>query len=274
LSSARACSVRCAIRPQLISRAASVPSEQIWSLGTHHARRARSEHDHVPPVTRRPRRRSCRQRRLPPITSGALQRSFPLDAAGLRRSLHHRVPESLPASSAHHPRTRVFGSVQPRHRRLVLPNVRFAVIRCPTRQPQFPSPTPRWPVSPLPGQLACSCSPLHACCPLAPANHSASGLAINICDVLVEEGGPRVEAKRRGGDPLPRCQVQSQISGASGQPGTRCGASPRERRTAGHPKAASPADMGQQVVAQTVRRRAHRRAAASPRRRGRTRPRL
>ncbi len=61
------------------------------------------------------------------------------------------------------------------------------------------------------------------CCPLAPANHSASGLAINICDVLVEEGGPRVEAKRRGGDPLPRCQVQSQTSGASGQQGLRMG---------------------------------------------------
>ena len=62
------------------------------------------------------------------------------------------------------------------------------------------------------------------CCPLAPVHHSASGLAINICVVLVEEGGPRVEAKRRGGDPLPRCQLQSQISGASGQQGVRLGA--------------------------------------------------
>ena len=54
----------------------------------------------------------------------------------------------------------------------------------------------------------CSCcSRLSAyCCPLAPAHHSAPGLAINICDVLVEEGGPRVKAKRRGGDPLPRAR--------------------------------------------------------------------
>ena len=38
-----------------------------------------------------------------------------------------------------------------------------------------------------------------SCCPLAPANRSASGLAINICDVLVEEGGAspgRSEAER------------------------------------------------------------------------------
>src|SRR5271165_1570345 len=38
--------------------------------------------------------------------------------------------------------------------------------------------------------------------PARSAHHSASGLAINICDVLVEEGGPRVEAKRiRWGPP-------------------------------------------------------------------------
>jgi len=67
------------------------------------------------------------------------------------------------------------------------------------------------------------CRPSACCCPLAPPHRSASGLAINICDVLVEEGGPRIEAKRRGGDPLPRCQAQSQISGASGQPGYSLG---------------------------------------------------
>lgn len=38
-------------------------------------------------------------------------------------------------------------------------------------------------------------------------------------DVLVEEGGPRIGAKRRGGDPLPRGQRQSQFSTASGQQG-------------------------------------------------------
>src|SRR5271165_5375302 len=73
------------------------------------------------------------------------------------------------------------------------------------------------------------------CCPLAPANHSASGLAINICDALVEEGGPRVEAKRRGGDPLPRASCRAKLREragsrvlagvprreSGGQPGTR-----------------------------------------------------
>ncbi len=55
-----------------------------------------------------------------------------------------------------------------------------------------------------PDWSSCSCCSRSStcCCPLALAHHSASGLAINICDVLVEEGGPRVEAKRRGGDPL------------------------------------------------------------------------
>ena len=38
-------------------------------------------------------------------------------------------------------------------------------------------------------------------------------------DVVVEEGGPRIGAKRRGGDPLPRGQCQSQFSTASGQQG-------------------------------------------------------
>jgi hypothetical protein len=61
------------------------------------------------------------------------------------------------------------------------------------------------------------CSRLPArCCPLAPANHSASGLAINICDVLVEEGGPRVEAKRRGGDPLPRASCRAKFPERAG----------------------------------------------------------
>jgi hypothetical protein len=53
-------------------------------------------------------------------------------------------------------------------------------------------------------------------CPLAPAHRSASGLAINICDVLVEEGGPRVEAKRRGGDPLPRASCRAKLRERAG----------------------------------------------------------
>ncbi len=54
------------------------------------------------------------------------------------------------------------------------------------------------------------------CCPLAPVHHSASGLAINICDVLVEEGGPRVEAERRGGDPLPRASCRAKLRERAG----------------------------------------------------------
>jgi hypothetical protein len=68
-----------------------------------------------------------------------------------------------------------------------------------------------------------SCSPSclsssNCCCPLAPANRSAPGLATNICDVVVEEGGPRVEAKRRGGDPIPRagCRAKSRERAGSG----------------------------------------------------------
>ena len=80
------------------------------------------------------------------------------------------------------------------------------------------------------------CTP---CCPLAPAHHSASGLAINICDVLVEEGGPRVEAKRRGGDPLPRASCRAKLRERAGSRVFGWGASPRERRTAGHPKSGS-----------------------------------
>ena len=58
--------------------------------------------------------------------------------------------------------------------------------------------------------------PSDCCCPLAPAPRSASGLAINICDVLVEEGGPRVEAKRRGGDPLPRASCRAKFPERAG----------------------------------------------------------
>ncbi len=67
--------------------------------------------------------------------------------------------------------------------------------------PVLPTPEPR----PAQSRTRSSAS----CCPLAPAPRSASGLAINICDVLVEEGGPRVEAKRRGGDPLPRARCRA-----------------------------------------------------------------
>ncbi len=64
----------------------------------------------------------------------------------------------------------------------------------------------------------------------------------------VEEGGPRVGAKRRGGDPLPQCQAQSQIPPASGQQGVRLGVRlinehPNEhpRRTPPTPKRTPPA---------------------------------
>ena len=62
---------------------------------------------------------------------------------------------------------------------------------------------------------------------------------MNICDVLVEEGGPRVEAKRRGGDPLPRCQVQSQTSGASGQLGASPGCLAERAAAKGAPESGS-----------------------------------
>src|SRR5208337_4526720 len=83
-----------------------------------------------------------------------------------------------------------------------------------------PPPTPPCSsVSPNRSSSSC-CSRLPAppapCCPLAPAHHSASGLAINICDVLVEEGGPRVEAKRRGGDPLPRASCRAKFPERAG----------------------------------------------------------
>jgi hypothetical protein len=94
-----------------------------------------------------------------------------------------------------------------------MPATRVRSPHCPER-PDSPPPRARHRVALIPNRCCCSCcSRLSTCCcPLALAHHSASGLAINICDVLVEEGGPRVEAKRRGGDPLPRCQLQSQIS--------------------------------------------------------------
>jgi hypothetical protein len=72
-------------------------------------------------------------------------------------------------------------------------------------------------------------STISSCCPLAPAHHSASGLAINICDVLVEEGGPRVEAKRRGGDPLPRASCRAKFPERAGSRSSDRG-SPHERR--------------------------------------------
>ena len=64
--------------------------------------------------------------------------------------------------------------------------------------------------------LASPARPSDCCCPLAPAPHSAFRLAINICDVLVEEGGPRVEAKRRGGDPLPRASCRAKLRERAG----------------------------------------------------------
>ena len=70
--------------------------------------------------------------------------------------------------------------------------------------------------APLSRSPSAAVHPSACCCPLAPAHRSASGLAINICDVLVEEGGPRVEAKRRGGDPLPRASCRAKFPERAG----------------------------------------------------------
>jgi hypothetical protein len=76
--------------------------------------------------------------------------------------------------------------------------------------------------APLPPRDVCSrCRsrlvfPWICCCPLAPAYRSAPGLTLNICDVWVEEGGPRVEAKRRGGDPLPRARCRAKFRERAG----------------------------------------------------------
>jgi len=67
----------CRGQHHLESRATSALSEQICSLGrTDYAETAASA-TIFQPVTRRPRRRSCRQRRSSPITSGPLRRSSP-----------------------------------------------------------------------------------------------------------------------------------------------------------------------------------------------------
>jgi hypothetical protein len=81
------------------------------------------------------------------------------------------------------------------------------------------------PFRPLPAdsfQPPCRCSPLPPCCSLAPPR-SAPGPTKTSVMWWVEEGGPRVGAKWRGGDPLPQCQAQNQISPASGQQGVRLG---------------------------------------------------
>ncbi len=74
----------------------------------------------------------------------------------------------------------------------------------------------------------------------------------------VEEGGPRVGAKRRGGDPLPQCQAQSQNPPASGQQGVRLGCSPYRRtpkrtprRTPPHLKRTPETDTGQDQTERT-----------------------
>jgi hypothetical protein len=50
----------------------------------------------------------------------------------------------------------------------------------------------------------------------SPLPRSAPGPTKTSVMWWVEEGGPRVGAKRRGGDPLPQCQAQSQISPRAG----------------------------------------------------------
>jgi hypothetical protein len=76
--------------------------------------------------------------------------------------------------------------------------------------PRLPPPAPPQPARfRPPDQPSCGCSSLCLLLSARSRPRSASGLAINICDVLVEEGGPRVEAKRRGGDPLPRARCRA-----------------------------------------------------------------
>ena len=136
-----------------------------------------------------------------------------------------------------------------------------------------------FPISPL-------VVPVHSsicCCPLALAHHSASGLAINICVVLVEEGGPRVEAKRRGGDPLPRASCRATFPERAGSRVSRSAVAPRERdgqpdTRERHPNTRAPHPLRHPTADERPRAKCpqalRRRLPGWPRRRGRTRSRV
>src|ERR1700680_3941550 len=116
-----------------------------------------------------------------------------------------------------------------------------------------------WPIA-LSYRFWSRCTP---CCPLAPAHHSASGLAINICDVLVEEGGPRVEAKRRGGGTLPRARCRAKLRERAGsrvlagmprrESGGQSGTRKRHLRPTWPPRLSRRRSGGERVVGRLLR---------------------
>lgn len=90
----------------------------------------------------------------------------------------------------------------------------------------------------------------------------------------VEEGGLRVGAKRRGGDPLPQCQAQSHKPPSSGRPGCPTRMPHRESGTQTNtPKAAPrprPGGRRREVVVAPLAQEASVRRAASADRAGRS----
>jgi hypothetical protein len=178
--------------------------------------RARSEHGHVQPVTRR-HGVDCagdvdrRRPRLGPCDAPSPS-MLPFCCARCTSGCRNRYMR--PQRIIHRPR---LCSAQARHRRphyptsASLPSAVHPPITVRITQPRsglFLRSPASWLVGP-PHSLPCYC-------PLAPVHHSASCLAINICDVLVEEGGPRVEAKRRGGDPVPRASCRAKFPERAG----------------------------------------------------------
>jgi hypothetical protein len=216
---------------------------------------------------------------MPPITFRPLRRSHPLGDAVPLRSPRHRRPSSYPPSFTRHRSLACARPVAcPRRRRpSSLHSVRIAAVHCPAPRPAVATTAlPRLlafvpPASPLVVAHLSDC-----CCPLAPAPRSASGPAINICDVLVEEGGPRVEAKRRGGDPLPRASCRAKLRERAGSRVPRSVVSPRKRRPNDPPRAAPTADRATSDEGRRTRRRlaSRRRLPRPPARRGRARSRV
>jgi hypothetical protein len=115
-------------------------------------------------------------------------------------------PTPLQPTSRHPPRNAIPPTPQP------APQPATKHTRA--EDPRPSSPSDLYP--PIPLSPPCRCSPLPPCCPLAPLPRSAPGPTKTSVMWWVEEGGPRVGAKRRGGDPLPQCQAQSQIPPRAG----------------------------------------------------------
>ncbi len=141
-----------------------------------------------------------------------------------------RLQHRLQPTNRHPPRNAIPLTPQPAHQ----PATKHT--RADDPRPSSPSD----PCPPRPPSPPCRCSPLPPCCPLAPLPRSAPGPTKTSVMWWVEEGGPRVGAKRRGGDPLPQCQAQSQISPASGQQGVRLGCSPYRRTPKRTPRRTPP----------------------------------